>query len=175
MLKQKQKAKFSFEMRGRDCYGILKKKERLKAFLKERGFKSTRQRDVIATAFLKTEGHITAEELYRKITRKYKDIGFTTVYRTLKLLAKSGLAAERVFADNLTRYEPLSARDHHDHLICLDCGAITEFENIKMEKLQERIAHEFGFDTAAHKMELYGYCSKCRTRNPDVSEPLPDK
>ncbi|MBI4709838.1 MAG: transcriptional repressor, partial [Nitrospirae bacterium] len=99
------------------------KKERLRAFIKKMGFKATRQRDLIATEFLKTAGHITAEDLYKKITRRYKDIGFTTVYRTLKLLSKSGLATERVFADNLTRYEPLSAEDHHDHLICLSCGS----------------------------------------------------
>lgn len=153
---------------------VSEKKERLKTFLKQRGFKSTRQRDIIATEFLKTGKHITAEDLYRKIVRKYKDIGFTTVYRTLKLLAKSGLATERVFADNLTRYEPLSAEDHHDHLICLSCGAIMEFENIKIERLQEGIAGEFGFETVIHKMELYGYCRKCRSRNPKISKPLKD-
>jgi Fur family ferric uptake transcriptional regulator len=134
----------------------------LKSFLKEKGFKSTRQRDIIATEFLKIEEHVTAEDLYKKINKKY-NIGFTTVYRTLKLLTQSGLATERVFADNLTRYESLSAEDHHDHLICLNCDSITEFENLKMERLQERIAEEFGFLTVSHKMELYGYCSKCRT------------
>ncbi len=152
---------------------ISEKKERLKTFLKERGFKSTRQRDIIATEFLKSGKHITAEDLYRKISRKHRDIGFTTVYRTLKLLTKSGLAIERLFADNLTRYEPLSAEDHHDHLICLNCGAITEFENTKMERLQERIADEFNFYTITHKMEFYGYCRRCRksesiTRNSDL-------
>lgn len=105
---------------------------------------------------------MTAEELYRKISRGHQEIGLTTVYRTLKLLTKSGLATERVFADNLTRYEPLSAEDHHDHLICLHCGAITEFENPRMERLQERIAEEFDFHTVTHKMELYGYCSACK-------------
>ena len=141
---------------------ILEKKARLKTFLKESGFKSTRQRDIIATEFLKCREHITAEELYRKIIRKHREIGFTTVYRTLKLLAKSGLATERVFADNLTRYEPLSVEDHHDHLICLDCGSIMEFRNTRLEKLQTRIADEFGFNTISHKMELYGYCRSCK-------------
>ncbi len=150
---------------------VSEKKERLKTYLKEQGFKSTRQRDIIATEFLKAGEHITAENLYRKITGKHKDIGFTTVYRTLKLLAKLGLATERVFADNLTRYEPLSAEDHHDHFICLNCGAITEFENIKMERLQERIASEFGFETVIHKMELYGYCRKCKPHNTGNSKP----
>jgi Fur family ferric uptake transcriptional regulator len=141
---------------------ILEKKERLKTLLKERGFKSTRQRDIIVTEFLKSREHITVEDLYRKISKKHKDIGFTTVYRTLKLLTKSGLATERVFADNLTRYEPLPAEDHHDHLICLSCGSITEFENTKLERLQEKIAKEFDFHTITHKMEFYGYCRRCR-------------
>ena len=143
-------------------YRVSEKKERLKSSLKEKGLKSTRQRDIIATEFLRGTGHITAEDLYKKIGRKHKGIGYTTVYRTLKLLTKLGLATERVFADNLTRYEPLSAEDHHDHLICISCGAITEFENTKMERLQEKISSEFGFYTVIHKMELYGYCRKCK-------------
>ncbi|MEW6601566.1 MAG: Fur family transcriptional regulator [Nitrospirota bacterium] len=142
--------------------GIKQKKERLKSFLKEKGLKSTRQRDLISSEFLAMGNHVTAEELYREINKKYSDIGFTTVYRTLKLLNKSGLAAERVFADNLTRYEPLTAEEHHDHLICMKCGAITEFQDLKIERLQERVAEEFGFLAVSHKMELYGYCNKCR-------------
>lgn len=141
----------------------IQKKEQLKAFLKQRGFKSTRQRDIIADEFLKSGEHVTSEELYRKISKKHKDIGFTTVYRTLKLLARCGLATDRVFADNLTRYEPFSAEEHHDHLICLNCGSITEFKNLKMERLQEKIAGTFGFHTVSHKMEFYGYCRNCRS------------
>lgn len=142
--------------------GIKQKKEKLKNFLKEKGFKSTRQRDLIASEFLEMGEHVTAEELYREISKKYTDIGYTTVYRTLKLLNQSGLAAERVFADNLTRYEPLSAEDHHDHLICMKCGSITEFQDLRIERLQERVADEFGFVAVSHKMELYGYCRKCK-------------
>jgi Fur family ferric uptake transcriptional regulator len=150
---------------------LLEKKERLKSFLRERGLKSTKQRDIIATEFLRGTKHLTAEELYRKISKKHKDISYTTVYRTLKLLTRSGLATERVFADNLTRYEPLSAEDHHDHLICLSCGEITEFENSRIERLQEKIAQDFGFHTVIHKMELYGYCQKCIKKNPELRSP----
>jgi len=137
-------------------------KKQLKSYLKKNGLKSTRQRDIIAGEFLECKEHVTAEELYHEISKKFKKIGFTTVYRTLKLIVKSGLATERVFADNLTRYEPLTSEEHHDHLICLQCGSITEFENTRIEKLQERIADEFGFNTVTHKMELYGYCSTCK-------------
>ena len=142
----------------------------VRSFLKEKGLKSTRQRDIITAEFLKTGEHVTTEALYKKISKKHKNIGFTTVYRTLKLLAKSGLAAERVFADNLTRYEPaFSAGGHHDHLICLNCGSITEFEDRKIEKLQESVAKKFNFDTILHKMELYGYCRKCSPHNSRAS------
>ena len=140
---------------------ISEKKERLKTFMKKKGFKSTRQRDIIASEFLKCEDHVTAEELYKKVSRRHKDIGSTTVYRTLKLLAESGLATARVFADQLTRYEPVSEDEHHDHLICLDCGSIIEFEDPKLERLQERIASDFGFHILDHKVEFYGYCRDC--------------
>jgi Fur family ferric uptake transcriptional regulator len=143
---------------------LSEKKERLNVFLKEKGFKSTKQRDIIAAEFLKIGEHVTAEELYRRISVTYPNIGFTTVYRTLKILAASGLATERIFADNLTRYEPLGVEEHHDHLICLKCGSITEFENQRMERLQERIADEFGFSVETHKMELYGHCRRCRNK-----------
>lgn len=141
---------------------ISEKKERLKTFMKQKGFKTTRQRDIIASEFLKCEDHVTAEELYKKVSRRHKDIGSTTVYRTLKLLAESGLATARVFADQLTRYEPVSEDEHHDHLICLDCGSIIEFEDPKLERLQERIASDFGFRIVDHKVEFYGYCRDCK-------------
>ena len=143
---------------------LSEKKERLKVFLKEKGFKSTKQRDIIAAEFLKVGEHVTAEELYKRISVTYTNIGFTTVYRTLKLLSESGLATESIFADNLTRYEPLGAEEHHDHLICLKCGSITEFENQRMERLQKKIADEFGFSVETHKMELYGHCRRCRSK-----------
>ena len=141
---------------------ITEKKERLKTFMKQKGFKSTRQRDIIASEFFKCEDHITAEDLYNIINKKHKEIGSTTVYRTLKLLAESGLATSRVFADQLTRYEPVSEDEHHDHLICLDCGSIIEFEDPKLERLQEKIASEFGFSIVDHKVEFYGHCRDCK-------------
>lgn len=141
---------------------ITEKKERLKTYMKQKGFKSTRQRDIIASEFFKSEDHITAEDLYIKINKRHKEIGSTTVYRTLKLLAESGLATARVFADQLTRYEPVSEDEHHDHLICLDCGSIIEFEDPKLERLQEKIASEFGFSIVDHKVEFYGYCRDCK-------------
>lgn len=131
-------------------------------FIEEKGLKSTTQRDEIVNAFFNLREHISIEELHHKIQKKNPKIGYTTVYRTLKLLTESGLAHERQFGDGQARYEPVTAEEHHDHLICLKCGTITEFENKKIEKLQDEVAKQHGFEVKNHKLELYGYCKKCR-------------
>ena len=131
-------------------------------FIEEKGLKSTTQRDEIVNAFFDSGGHVSIEELHHQVQKKNPKIGYTTVYRTLKLLTESGLAHERQFGDGQSRYEPVTAEEHHDHLICLKCGIITEFENKKIEKLQEEVAKQHGFKVKNHKLELYGYCKKCR-------------
>lgn len=131
-------------------------------FIEEKGLKSTTQRDEIVNAFFDSGGHVSIEELHHSVQKKNPKIGYTTVYRTLKLLTESGLAHERQFGDGQSRYEPVTAEEHHDHLICLKCGSITEFENKKIEKLQDEVAKQHGFEVKNHKLELYGYCKKCR-------------
>jgi len=88
-------------------------------------------------------------------------IGYVTVYRTLKLLTRLGLATRRKFEDGETRYEPASEGTHHDHLICLDCGKIIEFEDQTLEALQKGIAQRYRFKISHHLMELYGRCEEC--------------
>ena len=90
-------------------------------------------------------------------------VGYATVYRTVRLLRESGLAAERHFHDGEARFENVEEQHHHDHLICERCGRIVEFANDEIEALQERVAHELGFVISRHKMELYGICGACRT------------
>ena len=131
-------------------------------FIEEKGLKSTTQRDDIVNAFFDSGGHVSIEELHHSVQKKNPKIGYTTVYRTLKLLTESGLAHERQFGDGQARYEPVTAEEHHDHLICLKCGIITEFENLKIERLQEDVAKEHGFKVKNHKLEMYGYCKKCK-------------
>ena len=87
-----------------------------------------------------------------------------TVYRTLKLLTECGVAFERKFGDGLTRYELADETHHHDHLICVDCGKIIEFEEPKIEELQEKIAARYGFVLKTHKHEMYGSCADCQAK-----------
>ncbi len=136
-------------------------KEIFEEYISKKKLKFTSQRNIILVTFLKEEGHISTEELYKKVAQKYPSIGIATVYRTLKLLTECGLAYERQFGDGQSRYEHSHEHIHHDHLICTGCGKIVEFENADIEKLQNEIAKKNRFKVYAHKLELYGLCGNC--------------
>jgi Fur family transcriptional regulator, ferric uptake regulator len=139
--------------------------------LRERGLKATRQRDEIVRALQEAGAHVTVDELYQRVRRKNPRLGYATVYRTLRLLAESGWASARRFGDGTARFEHRVEGKHHDHLICLGCGKIQEFENDRLEALQEQIARREGFRVREHKLELYGYCQNC-AGNPKTSPSL---
>jgi Fur family ferric uptake transcriptional regulator len=132
----------------------------LARYLEEHSLKHTKQRDAILDAFLNAKGHITSDEVYQGVRADHPSIGHTTVYRTLKLLCDAGLAQERHFEDGVARYE--IEHEHHDHLVCLRCGKIVEFECQMIESSQNEIAEEYGFRLLRHRHELYGHCSDCQ-------------
>ena len=131
----------------------------LASYLDENTLKHTKQRQAILEVFLEARGHITSEDLFKKVRELYSHIGHTTVYRTLRLLCDAGLASERRFDDGATRYE--AKRQHHDHLVCLRCGKIIAFESSMIEGAQQNIAKQPSFRLLRHRHELYGYCSDC--------------
>ncbi|MBI5903647.1 MAG: transcriptional repressor [Deltaproteobacteria bacterium] len=137
------------------------KMEILKSYLEAKSLKSTAQRDFIADTFFKTNTHISLDELLNKVKKKNPGIGYATVYRTMRLLTECGLAIARQFGDGQTRYENLPQDGHHDHMICIRCSRIAEFQNQKIEQLQAETAKKLGFTVVSHKLELYGYCSDC--------------
>ena len=136
----------------------------LNRFLSAQGLKSTKQRDLIAAIVLQSGDHIGVEDIYRKARKRDPRVGFSTVYRTMKLLKECGLVSERHFGDGVARYEPVHDGQHHDHLICVRCGDIVEFEDAEIETRQDAIAERHGFTVTSHKHEIYGTCAKCRTR-----------
>lgn len=131
-------------------------------FVKTRGLKNSEQRRDILRTFLKTEKHLTVEELHKLVKKVNPSIGTATVYRTLKLLRESGLCREFKLDDGTSRYEHLYGHEHHDHLICENCGNILEVCDHEIERLQEKLAKKHGFRITSHKLEIYGICSKCR-------------
>lgn len=138
-----------------------KEKEILEEYIGQHNLKLTRQRRVILEAFLGTERHVSAEELYKDLRKKHPEIGLATVYRTLNLFSDCGLAQARRFGDGETRYEHVYNHSHHDHIVCTRCGKIIEFENPAIEDLQDNIAREKKFKVYSHRLELYGLCSRC--------------
>ena len=140
-----------------------KLRARLQSYMAKKGLRSTSQRRLIIDTFFEGAPHMTIEDLLTEVRTRDRGIGYATVYRTLKLLAECGVASERRFGDGLSRYELADeASTHHDHLICVSCGKIIEFEEPRIEELQEAIAARYDFEVVSHKHEMYGTCSECR-------------
>jgi Fur family ferric uptake transcriptional regulator len=123
--------------------------EQFKVFLTNQGLKYTRQRQAIAEVFFGSQAHLSLVDLLDLAKARQPSVGYATVYRTMKLLAESGLATEHKFAEGNVRYEPSVAGEHHDHLICVTCGRIVEYEDEQIEKLQEDLARRHGFRSSA--------------------------
>ncbi len=130
--------------------------------IQKAGLRRTAQRDLIMEIFLRTEDHLTSEDLYWLVQKDDSTVGHTTVYRTLKLLTDAGLAREVRFGDNKTYYEHHYNHDHHDHMICTECGKVIEFFSQDIEELQDQMASNFGFKPTHHSLRMWGVCSDCQ-------------
>lgn len=124
------------------------------------GGKRSRSRAEVIEAFFRAETHVTIDELARAVRKRNRSVGVATVYRTLKLLARLDYAKELDFGDGLKRYES-SLVGHHDHLVCRECGEVSEFKEPRIETLQEQVAKRHGFFPTMHRLDIYGFCSKC--------------
>jgi Fur family ferric uptake transcriptional regulator len=131
-------------------------------YLQANKLKQTPHRELILETFLENEGHRSVEDIYHTVKAIDPRIGYTTVYRTMKLLIRCGLAREIELADGITRYEHLFNHEHHDHLICMECGNSIEFYNPEIETLQDAASAQLGFKVLDHKLQIYGVCRDCR-------------
>jgi Fur family ferric uptake transcriptional regulator len=127
--------------------------------------KQTQQRKLIVETFLSAGGHISAEELHDVVKKNGHSFGLATIYRTLNLLTEVGLAQQRTFSEAKAVFEVLNPEEHHDHLICTDCGKVVEFENQVIENLQTEIAENLGFKLTDHRLELFASCQKSQCPN----------
>ncbi len=137
-------------------------RERLLQYMSDQGKKNTRQRDAIVEVFFESDGHLTLQELQQRIQVRVSGVGFATIYRTMKLLVDAGVAVVRHFGTSQTLYELAEFGEHHDHLICVTCQKIIEFEDPAIEKRQDEIARQFSFEVLRHRHEIYGVCSDCQ-------------
>ena len=137
--------------------------EQFKQLLKQNGLKFTRQRELILKFLYENEGHFTPEDIYMLMKKNHPDvtIGIATVYRTLTLLEKEGIASSISFGVQGKKYE-LGEKEHHDHLICTKCGKIIEFFDDVIEERQEAIAKKYNFKMQDHTMKIVGLCEACQ-------------
>ena len=147
--------------------------EEQEVFLKhiqKAGLKRTAQRDLILEVFLRAEKHLSSEDLYRLVQTEDPTIGHTTVYRTLKLLSDAGLAREVRFGDGRTHYEHNYKHQHHDHMICSECGRIIEFFSAELEAIQDAMAAKHRFQVSQHLLRIIGVCAECRRSMKDAAK-----
>ncbi|MBF2758711.1 MAG: ferric iron uptake transcriptional regulator [Ectothiorhodospiraceae bacterium AqS1] len=128
--------------------------------LKDVGLRATRPRlKILSILEHHRPRHMTAEDVYRALLESKEDIGLATVYRVLTQFESAGLVIRHHFADSQAIFE-LDSGDHHDHIVCMDCGRVTEFVDAVIERRQVRIAKEHGFRLAEHSLVLHARCER---------------
>jgi Fur family transcriptional regulator, ferric uptake regulator len=128
--------------------------------LKSTGLKATLPRLKILDLFQKgAQRHMTAEDVFRVLLLEHSDIGLATVYRVLTQFEQAGILLRSHFESGKAVYE-LNEGEHHDHLVCLDCGRVEEFYDAEIERRQHAVAQTKGFEIADHALSLYAHCTK---------------
>jgi Fur family ferric uptake transcriptional regulator len=131
-------------------------------FLRGKGLKMTAQRRTMIRSALAHAGHFTADDVHERLRAEGERVSLATVYRALGLLEESGILEGHDFDDGQRRYERALTREHHDHLICLDCRAVVEFQNRGIEDLQEQVLKDHGFQMVHHALTIFASCEALR-------------
>lgn len=141
-------------------------------YLKENSLPVTQQREAIAMVAFASGEHLSVEEIERRLRSAGNRIGKATIYRTLDLLVRSRLVVEHDFGEGFKRYEHrLTQEPVHEHLICLECGRVIEFESWEVQKVRAHVTQLHGFRASRHKLEIYGLCKSCQ----EAGVELPDE
>ena len=135
--------------------------KRISAALRQHGYKLTPQRRVVIGVITASRGQLTPADIYRKVHKEHPNIGLTTIYRTLEILAGLELICE-LHAGGSGRSYTIGAPEHHHHLICSGCGAVVDFSGYDISPLEERLTRETGFEIEGHLLEFTGRCRRCR-------------
>lgn len=136
--------------------------EPFKSYLRSEGLRLTAEREVILKQVTNTDAHFDAEDLLVSLRQQDLNVSRATVYRTLPLMVKGGFLREVRAMDRNLRYEHINFDQHHDHMICLSCGRIVEFNDPIVERLQNHMCQQQKFTPRTHRLEIIGRCKECR-------------
>jgi Fur family ferric uptake transcriptional regulator len=138
---------------------------RLDDFIRRKGLRRTTQRDVIVRAVFSKDEHFTAEELFERVRKADSDTSRATVYRTLGLLVEANLLQEIDLGDNQTTYDPnFLDKPSHNHLVCIDCGRVVEFEDVNLDLLNDCVTRRLGFKPLRQSIKIEANCEQLRLK-----------
>jgi Fur family ferric uptake transcriptional regulator len=140
-------------------------------YLREQGLPVTPQREAVADAIFSSRGHLSVEDIEQTLRGTGERIGKATIYRTVEILVRSGLVEEHDFGEGFKRYEHLFGQTPvHEHLICVNCHQVVEFESPEVVRLQEETARNHGFIPVRHRLEIYGLCGTCQAQGVELPD-----
>ena len=134
-------------------------------YITQNSLRSTRQRFDVLDVFINTEGHFSIDELHKLVQKKYPYVSYSSTFRAMQVIEKAGLAARIRDVDGVFRFEHLYKHHNHGHLVCTQCGKITEYDNGEILKLQKKIAAENEFEASNFGAKIRGICRCCRTQH----------
>ena len=138
-------------------------RERLDEFIRRKGLRRTNQRDAVISSVFSKDEHFTAEELYERVRKKHPDVSRATVYRTLLLLVEADLLRAIDLGENQTTYDPnFHDKPSHNHLLCIDCGRVVEFEDAHIDLLNDCVTRRLGFKPLRQTLKIEGSCEQLR-------------
>ena len=138
--------------------------DHFRSYLKERGLSLTSARRALLARIVSLRGHFDADELHDALKKRGEPLSAATIYRTLPLFVQSGIIRETLRARGRSRYEPAWGQEHHDHLQCISCGAVIEFKDDSLERLQDRVCRRHGFRPVEHRLGIRGFCADCERK-----------
>src|SRR3989304_4115145 len=144
---------------------MLSKDDIFKEYLTSKKLKFTSERQAILDRVFENHKHFEADELLGDLRLNDMKISKATIYRTLALLVKSGLLKEVISGERHAHYEHIFGHEHHDHLVCDNCGKIIEFVNYKIEDLQNGVCRKYNFKADSHRLQIHGLCKDCNVKN----------
>ncbi len=134
-------------------------------FLKKKGYRSTPERAMVLNEIYASAGHFDADEIFIRMKQKGSNISRATVYNTLELLVECNLVSQNSFGHKHLHYERIYGYEHHDHIVCEDCGKVFEFANPKIEEQQQAVCAKMGFEIERHTLQIFARCTKPNCEN----------
>lgn len=142
--------------------------ERVREILSDRDFRLTPQREAVLLILLEHQAnHMTAEDIYAITRSRYPEIGLATIYRSLELFQSLGIISRLDTGDGGRKFEIVASGEahYHHHLLCMECGEITEFNEDLLDELEAKVSEENGFKIVDHSLRFFGYCKRCVGKN----------